>query len=164
MARRRGPGLGLMLLAVGVPLAAVAAVAMASGGKKAAPAPVPPAERPGYKVLPGCAGFEVWDEAAAVAWARETAKATPGSIQEWAPAIEVQLLGPDCAKLGYEKAMTTIANSGRFIYRLLFAAFQGGIDRGVLPKETAAKLLADALANLQTLGADISGLPKPEEL
>lgn len=118
-----------------------AAVSMGMGGGGSSPA-TPSGQRPGYVIKPGCTGFEVTNEAAALAYAR--AEGAAASSATWPQRIILRLFGSTCANLQPLQALEVFKSQAGFIWRLFRAALQGGVAGGRFTAEQAQQAL-DAL-------------------
>lgn len=144
----------LGILGLGLGGGIVAAVASSSGGGddvEADPKQDAPLERPGYKVLPNCGGFEIIDEAAAVAYARQLVQEVPAA--GWDEAVALELYGPVCGNLPAGEYTALIKVAGGFLYRMLRGVFQGAIDHGYYTEEQANAALVQARENYEKIGA-----------
>jgi enamine deaminase RidA (YjgF/YER057c/UK114 family) len=148
----------------------VAAAALSSGGGSPPPNPDPnpdippdpdnpveppkqdaPLERPGYKVLPNCGGFEITDVAAARKYARDLVASVPAA--NWPEAVALELYGPVCAQLGTDeyKAVTKVA--ANFLYGQTRAVLQGAIGVGYYTEAQAEEALAKVREAMAAQGA-----------
>lgn len=130
----------------------VAVVAGAAGGGGS------PQKRPGYRILPGCVGAEVTDEAAALKWAREQGKTAPKG-SSW-PLVVVKRLFGECLMKNVNEVLAKLKPSDLlFAARLGRAALQGGLAIGQFTKEQGDAVVANILYQLQKYGVDTTGLP-----
>lgn len=127
-------------------------VLSAGGGGEA------PKKRPGYRILPGCTGAEVTDEAAAIAWAREQGKKAPKG-SSW-PLVVIKRLFGECLTKNVSEVLPKLKHPDLvFAAKLGRAALQGGLAIGQFTKEQGDAVIQNILYQLKKYGVDTTGLP-----